>query len=220
MKKTILIMAVLLLSFQTTYAYSFKDVSTHNLESDCWIVFEENVYDITEYVPLNDLDIDIRTMCGKDVTRDIASTAVEGEDYKTNTYNLLQQYLIGDITLNNGNTLNTSKENPYNLVIPLLLSIILYWIPYMIIKTTKKLSLLKGFNGFWNTMLFLFLLIPTFGFGILMILKYHVPALSNIRFNFLYWHVELSIFMGVLGINHFLQRFPMYLTQLKRRRNS
>ncbi len=73
---------------------------------------------------------------------------------------------------------------------------------------------IKKFNAFWNTLLILLLLIPAFGFGIYMILRYRFPTLWDTSFDFMYWHVELSLVMGILGINHFIQRLKVYLLQL------
>jgi hypothetical protein len=106
----------------------------------------------------------------------------------------------------------TTLKNPYNLLFPLILGIILYWGSLLIFKNN-----LKQFNAFWNTALILTLLIPAFGFGIFMILQYQFPSLMNLNFDFKYWHVEFSIFMGVLAISHFIRRLKVYLMQLKQR---
>ena len=101
-------------------------------------------------------------------------------------------------------------SNPYNLFLPLILTTLIYWITYFLIKDKRQ------FNAFWNTILLLTLLIPSLGFGIFMILRYQFSDLYNINFDFMYWHVELSIVMGVIAINHFIQRFKQYLVQLRK----
>jgi hypothetical protein len=60
-------------------------------------------------------------------------------------------------------------------------------------------------------------LIPTFGFGIFMMFQYRFPSLMDTSFRFMYWHVEFSVFMGVLGISHFIRRAKIYLMQIKQR---
>ncbi|MDD2270490.1 MAG: hypothetical protein PHG60_02860 [Candidatus Dojkabacteria bacterium] len=107
-------------------------------------------------------------------------------------------------------TTKIASTSPYNLIIPLLLSLALYWIPYFLVKNKVK------FNAFWNTILILTLLIPSFGFGLFMMIRYKRPKLYDIDFDFMYWHVELSLAMGVLAISHFIQRFKIYLVQLKK----
>lgn len=238
MKKIILALTILIISFQSIYAYSLDEVSTHDTSSDCWVVFEDSVYDLTNYLYQHDRYLNIRDWCGRDMTEDFITKAGSGEDHKTSSYALLNQYKIGDITVvkdvvinepdvivspnDNQETVNqnndtTVNQNPYNIIIPLLLSLGLYWIPYIYIKSSKKFLLIKKFNAFWNSMLILFLLIPAFGFGVIMILRYQFKEILNINFDFMYWHVELSLVMGILAINHFLQRFSIYLSQLKRR---
>lgn len=190
-------------------SYTLEDVSSHNTESDCWMIFEDSVYDITSYIANHDKFLDIRDWCGRDMTDDFKDKAGEGRDHKEGTYSMLESYLIGSVT---EEILEKDNSNPYNLVIPLLLGIFLYWIPFFIVK--KKGKLLK-FNGFWNSIMFLLLLIPSLGFGIFMMLRYRFNNLWDIDFDFMYWHVELSLFMGILAINHFIQRLNIYLKQIK-----
>ncbi len=241
MKKILLALTILIISFQSIFAYSLDEVSTHNTSSNCWVIFKDSVYDLTNYLYQHDRYLNIREWCGKDMTQDFISKAGSGENHKTSSYALLEQYKIGDITVVNEvvkevittepdvivNTEDNEdkadqedntivNKNPYNIIIPLLLSLCLYWIPYIYIKSSKKFLLIKKFNAFWNSMLILFLLIPAFGFGVIMILRYQFKEILNINFDFMYWHVELSLVMGILAINHFIQRFSIYLSQLKK----
>lgn len=235
MKIIVTVFVLVFLSFQSIYAYSLDEVSNHDTSSDCWVVFEDNVYDLTNYLYQHDRYLDIREWCGKDMTQDFITKADTGRDHNPSSYALLEQYYIGEITnsiqeeanLNNNDndssiteeTSTDEKEinsNPYNIIIPLLLSLSLYWIPYFVVKKNKPINM-KNFNAFWNSILISLLVIPAFGFGILMILRYRFPNLWNINFDFMYWHVELSLVMGILAINHFIQRFSIYLSQLKKR---
>lgn len=196
------------------------------------MVFEDRVYNITPYISQHDVFQDISDWCGRDMTQDFKDKDGLGEDHKRSSYSLLESYYIGDITeedivvvdnLSNSDSSVTSdikeeKTNsttPYNIIIPLLLSISLYWLPYfLLIKRSKKISLIK-FNAFWNSILLILLLIPGLLFGVFMILRYKFTSLWNIDFNFMYWHVELSLVMGLLALNHFLQRIRIYFSQLK-----
>jgi predicted heme/steroid binding protein len=223
-----------ILSFLVTPAFAEDDYTSHNTPSDCYVRFEDSVYDLTEYIVLHDKYLDIRSWCGKDMTEDFMTKAGIGEDHKLSSYYLLEEYKVYDIStppVEEENVIEqvvvdeeTTKESvtdskkgtsPYNLAIPVFLSLLVYWIPYFIMKS-KKVSMVK-FNGVFNTLLLLALLIPALGFGVFMMLRYKFPALYNIDFNFLYWHVELSLVMGVLGISHLLQRLNIYLLQLRRR---
>jgi cytochrome b involved in lipid metabolism len=202
--------------------YTIDDVAEHSNTKDCWMIFEDGVYDLTDYLELHDRYLDITNWCGADMTEDFKSKDGEGRDHKSSSYSLLENYYIGtlvnenipqanDIT-NVADTEQTSTQesstNPYNLLLPLILSTLTYWISYLLVKKRIK------FNSFWNTILLLTLLVPSFGFGIFMILRYQFKDLYNINFDFMYWHVELSIVMGVIAINHFIQRFKQYLVQL------
>lgn len=237
MFKTVLIsFAIILISLQGVFAYTVDEVSKHNTSSDCWVIFENSVYDLTDYLYQHDIYLDIRQWCGTDMTQAFITKDGTGRDHKGSSYDLLETYRIGEIdekieqvqpVLENnsvsevdnvGKESNNDNSTPYNVIIPLLLSVSLYWIPYLIIKKSNPVKI-KNFNAFWNSMLILLLLIPAFGFGVYMILRYRFPTLWNISFDFMYWHVELSLVMGILGINHFLQRVKVYFSQIRNSKN-
>ncbi|OGC43885.1 hypothetical protein A2400_02085 [candidate division WS6 bacterium RIFOXYB1_FULL_33_14] len=219
--------------FQITYAYSITDVSEHDSRKDCWVIFEESVYDISPYIAQHDEYLDITDWCGRDITEDFKDKGGLDIDHKGSSYSLLETLYIGKVTeeksdlvpdsLKYDNTVTqdikeeiSNSKTPYNIFIPLLLSFSLYWIPYLLcIKKCKRFSLVK-FNAFWNSILFLLLFIPGILFGIFMILRYKLASLWNIDFNFMYWHVELSLVMGLLALNHFIQRIKIYFSQLRK----
>ena len=211
--------------------YTITEVNEHNTVNNCWMIFEEGVYDLTDYLFLHDRYLDIKDWCGKDMTEDFQTKDGEGRDHKSTSYSLLENYYIGtlvsevkvpvvtDNAMNVVDTIATDEtsensmikiSNPYNLFLPLILTTLIYWITYFLIKDKRQ------FNAFWNTILLLTLLIPSLGFGIFMILRYQFSDLYNINFDFMYWHVELSIVMGVIAMNHFIQRFKQYLVQLRK----
>ena len=238
------IIKLLLLLFLPTqvYAqtqYTIDDVSEHNTPDDCWVVFEESVYDLSDYIPNHDRFMDIREWCGMDMTEDFKTKAGIGRDHRTSSYSLLSAYYIGDLVVEELpiETIDTNEpviventddkiidekkveqstspksDNPYNLLLPLILTILIYWSTYYIFKKKNY----KKFNAFWNTVLLLTFVIPSFGFGIFMMLRYNFPNLRDINFEFMYWHVELSVVMGVIALSHFIQRLKQYLVQLKK----
>lgn len=225
-----ILIAILLFPFlflQNSYAYTIDEVNLHNTPNDCWVVFEDSVYDLSKYLPSHDIYMDIRDWCGKDMTEDFKTKAGMDRDHRVSSYSLLENYKIGEIDSNQAPIIEEvdtiedkimpkNASNPYNLIIPLLISNILYWIPYLLIKKRIIKVSLKSFNAFWNTLLILLLLLPSLGFGVFMMLRYRFPGLWNIPFDFMYWHVELSLVMGIIGVNHFLSRVRVYLLQLKR----
>lgn len=217
--------------------YTKDEVAEHNSPENCWMSFEGGVYDLSEYLPDHDKFMDIREWCGEDITADFKDKAGEGRDHRPGTYELLERYRIGnlkgDFDLVDAqvivdeviqNTEETTKEvadtsGEYNILIPFIITTILYWGMYILtIKEVLGLTITK-FNSFWNTILLLTLLIPSMGFGIFMIIRTQRPELWDIDFDFMYWHVELSLVMSFVAIYHFMQRFDQYRLQLKKQKS-
>lgn len=198
--------------------YSMSEVAMHNTEDDCWVVFEDGVYDLSEYVDKHDKFLDIRGWCGIDMTDDFKDKAGAGRDHKEGAYELLKSYMIGnlrlekDIVLEEISPLSLSKE--YNILIPFLLTTVLYWGGFVLVRRRSRARRL--FNGFWNTVLLLTLFIPAMGFGLFMVLRTQYSQLWDIDFDFMFWHVELSLVMGFAAIYHLVQRTRMYLAQFKK----
>lgn len=226
--------------------YTKAEVAKHNTSSSCWTIYNGGVYDITTYLALhNNNYYNITPWCGTDITSNYnatghsakasnllatfkigvltttptttstpSSTSTTKTDDDAVTVTPVVETTTPTVTDTNTTAVLdvTTSHNPYNLLLPLILGIILYWGSLLIFS--KKL---KQFNAFWNTLLILTFLIPSFGFGIFMMLQYQFPSLMKIDFRFLYWHVELSVFMGVLAMSHFIRRLKIYLMQLKTR---
>lgn len=215
--------------------YTKEEVAEHDAPEDCWMSFEGGVYDLSEYIPDHDAFMDIREWCGRDISADFKDKAGEGRDHRPGSYELLEGYRIGnlkgDFDLVDAQVIvdeviqdtqveeekNTSGD--YNIVIPFVLTTILYWGMYFLAeKKILGLTILK-FNGFWNTVLLLTLLLPAMGFGIFMMIRTQKPELWDIDFDFMYWHVELSLVMGFVAIYHFIQRFSQYTNQLRKEKS-
>lgn len=218
---TIFLISFLLL-LQSCNAYSRADVSEHSSRDDCWVIFEGNVYDLTKYISNHDRFLNIDDWCGKDMTEDFKSKGSKGVDHIPSSYSLLDSYYIASLNDINETEINSvSREkvsNPYNMILPLLISMLAYWPVYFLIKNRKINISINKFNGFFNTILLLLLLVPALSFGIIMILRYKIPSIKEISFDFMYWHVELSLLMGFLGLNHFIQRVKMYMLQLSKKK--
>jgi len=215
--------------------YTKEEVAEHDTTGDCWMSFEGGVYDLSEYLPDHDKFMDIREWCGRDMTADFKDKAGEGRDHRPGSYELLEVYRIGnlkgdfdlvdaqvivdDVIANTQEEEEVKPSSNYNIVIPFLLTTILYWGMYVLAKN-KILGLnVTKFNGFWNTILLFTLLIPAMGFGIFMMIRTQKPELWDIDFDFMYWHVELSLVMGFVAIYHFIQRFGQYTNQLKEKKS-
>ncbi len=92
------------------------------------------------------------------------------------------------------------KTNPYNVWLPLLVTVILYLV-------SAKLMPKPSHNFVWDSVLLLGL-IPSFVFGIIMALDLDGP-------NMLYHHVEWSIVFGASCILHLIFRLKVYISQGK-----
>jgi len=205
--------------------YTPEEVVEHDTSDDCWMIFEDKVYNFTEYLPEHDEYMDIREWCGQDMTEDFKTKVDIGRDHKSFSYQMLDDYYIAElqttpsdpdaeveITAIEQNSNEVKPSSLYNLVLPLFITLLAYWGSYFIFK---KRNILK-FNAFWNTLLLITFLVPSFGFGIYMMLQYKFPSLREVNFDFMYWHVELSIVMGAIAMSHFIQRFKQYLVQLRK----
>lgn len=225
MKKILGLLFFLILCFPgVVFAYTKEDVAEHNTSGDCWMIFEGKVYDITSRVEIHDQYMDIREWCGKDMTSEFKDKDGKGVDHKNSTYALLNSLEIGDVEesvvakneIKEEVVVESGKKmEGYNILFPFLFSVVAYWLSYLLVKRNRLFGVtILRFNAFWNTVLFLTLLLPAFGFGVFMIIRTKIPSLYDVDFDFLYWHVELSLVMGFLAINHFLNRFVIYTKQL------
>ena len=245
----LLIVATLLLKstpISAAATYTFEEVHTHDTPSDCWMTFEEKVYDLSDYVNSHDIYMDITDWCGKDMTQDFQTKAGLDRDHKSSTYAMLDNYYLGDLTPENtssaqnqtndttvsisnkeststsdsktGSDTTANTHNPYNFWLPFVTTTILYLAHWYISSKQigKKIKLLSriGFNMVWNSVLFVSL-IPSAVFGIYLIARYSYPSLYNIKFDFLYWHVEGSVVFATLCLLHFITRLKVYLGQIK-----
>jgi cytochrome b involved in lipid metabolism len=217
-------------------AYTMEEVEKHNTPDDCWMVFEDGVYDFSEYLPDHDKFMDIREWCGMDITEDFKDKAGVGRDHREGTYELLEEYKIGElegevdlvdaqiliedveeeVSTDNVQEVST-KPREYNILIPFVLTTVLYWGMYFLVRADKFFGIdIHKYNAFWNTVLLLLLLVPGMVFGIFMMVRTQKPELWDIDFEFMYWHVELSLIMGFVAIYHFVQRISQYINQMKR----
>jgi len=228
----------------TSYAassYTQTEVAKHNTASDCWMSYEDRVYDITDYLKTHDTKFYfIDSWCGTDMTQAYKTKDNQGSDHKSSTTTgLLPAYFIGDIVADITSTptpnptpipsitkpltptpilqiTTTTVKNPYDFWTPFVIVSILLWGNYFLSKTSFWKSSFKPltYNMIWNTMLILSL-IPSLIFGLFMILVYSFPELRKIDFDFMYWHVEGSICFSVIVLAHILLRLKMYFMQIR-----
>ena len=77
--------------------YSLTEVARHNLENNCWMAIEGQVYDITAYLPAHPSDPEIvLPWCGKEATQ-AWQTKTVGSPHSSRAKHLLSRYLIGKL---------------------------------------------------------------------------------------------------------------------------
>lgn len=188
-------------------AYTLEQVKAHSLPTDCWMVIEGRVYDLSSYLPSHDRMLDIRSWCGRDATDDYNDKAGQDLDHSPRADQMLAEYQIGELanSQDTGSTASelaqpVAKKSIYNVWLPLLATTIFYLI------TLKFLA--KPTHSFlWNSVLLLGL-IPSFVFGLIL-------ALNAGGVKLLYLHVEWSIVFGTVCVLHLLYRLKIYLSQGK-----
>ncbi len=233
MQKYALIVPVLVIFFSPALSfansYTLSEVELHDSEADCWMTFEGKVYDFSaEHLKDHeDRFMDILPWCGEDMTEAFKDKAGMDQDHKPFVYRDLENYYIGEIKIEGISDITyttrsseseTKSNNPYNALVPVAISgglYLLYWgLTKTELRNKTKLFNKNTFNLTFNTLLLLGL-IPSAVFGFIMVMSYRFDAIREIDFDFLYWHVELSIAFATLMFAHFLTRFKLYLAPLK-----
>jgi cytochrome b involved in lipid metabolism len=79
---------------ETKKIYTTKDVEAHSTKNDCWTIINNDVYDITSYVPMHPGGINqITRICGKDGTSLFASVP----QHNNQSTNQLAKLKIGSL---------------------------------------------------------------------------------------------------------------------------
>jgi cytochrome b involved in lipid metabolism len=77
---------------------STNEVAKHNTASDCWMIIEGSVYDVTSYIARHPGGDEIVDGCGIDATELFANKGDDGRDHSANAKVMLRDYLIGQIS--------------------------------------------------------------------------------------------------------------------------
>jgi len=79
--------------------YTSAMVSSHSSGSDCWIIVDKNIYNVTSYLNHHPAGPDFITpFCGKDATAGFNSKPTNGMPHSANAKNLLAEYYVGRIS--------------------------------------------------------------------------------------------------------------------------
>ena len=89
------------------------EVAKHNTVSDCWIIVNSKVYDISVYASAHPGGVrNIASSCGKESTQAYDTKGGRGNSHSSSAQSLLAQYYIGDLNQTvNQTTLNQTIQN-------------------------------------------------------------------------------------------------------------
>ena len=92
---------------QSNVVYSWSEVEKHNTGDNCWIVYKDGVYDVTEFVPKHPGGkFTLSTAAGQDITY-LMQTSHIMNDYP---FDILKKYKIGTIE---HNFVTYTNEQPF-----------------------------------------------------------------------------------------------------------
>ncbi len=100
------------------------------------------------------------------------------------------------------------KTMKHYYLIEISLVIILFYLGGKLLVSKLKISPAKE-RKFWNVLLLISFIVSA-GTGYVLILIRDFDWFRSINFNFLFWHVEFSIIMGLIGIFHTLWHVKYY----------
>jgi cytochrome b involved in lipid metabolism len=76
---------------------TLTEVQKHNSSSDCWVIDNNKVYNVTKYLNLHPGGVnEIVSFCGKDMTAAYDTKGDKNKPHSTRADQTLQQYLIGN----------------------------------------------------------------------------------------------------------------------------
>lgn len=101
-------------SAPTVSALTAAAVAAHSTVNDCWLIIEDKVYDVTEYIPFHPGGTGaIRTWCGKEATQAFSTMGGKGKNHSTNAWKLLDKYLVGSLGSSvSSAVVNTNTSSP------------------------------------------------------------------------------------------------------------
>ena len=79
--------------------YTVEEISKHNSTADCWLLIDEDVFDVTEWIPLHPGGaVIILQNCGKDATELFETRPMgSGTPHSENAETILGEYYIGEL---------------------------------------------------------------------------------------------------------------------------
>jgi cytochrome b involved in lipid metabolism len=77
--------------------FTSKQVESHNTVSDCWLIIDNKVYNVTSFLDMHPGGPDMIILyCGKDATQAFDTKGGRGS-HSSYAHNLLSNYYVGDL---------------------------------------------------------------------------------------------------------------------------
>ncbi|XP_056268048.1 cytochrome b5 isoform X2 [Pseudoliparis swirei] len=90
--------------------YTLEEIRAHSLSSDAWLIIHDNVYDITSFVEEHPGGEEVLLeQAGSDATE-----SFEDVGHSTDAREMLQQYYIGEVHMDDRKKEQTKDENKVN----------------------------------------------------------------------------------------------------------
>ena len=88
---------------QTNKLITSTEVAKHNTSNDCWIIVNNKIYDVSQYLKFNlhpGENATITPYCGKEATRAFdTKDRSNPKPHSTNANSMLTDYYVGDLAL-------------------------------------------------------------------------------------------------------------------------
>jgi cytochrome b involved in lipid metabolism len=88
-------------------------VALHNKQSDCFLIINDKVYDVTSYIPIHPGGVSmITSRCGTDATLAFGNKGGNGGTHSSFAQNLLNSYLLGPLVISQTLTMSATITDP------------------------------------------------------------------------------------------------------------
>ncbi|GAB4219411.1 MAG: hypothetical protein Fur009_5480 [Candidatus Microgenomates bacterium] len=77
--------------------FSMNEVKKHNSLSDCWLIINSKVYDVTNFIDNHPGGKAIANFCGQEATQAFNTKGKKGKPHKPEAYDVLKNLYIGDL---------------------------------------------------------------------------------------------------------------------------
>jgi cytochrome b involved in lipid metabolism len=83
---------------ETKVGLTTSEIAKHNIASDCWMIINNNVYNLSSFLNKHPAGADIMIpYCGKDGTQAFATKGGKGDPHSSQAQAMLPSYLIGQL---------------------------------------------------------------------------------------------------------------------------